>query len=195
MAEEVVKLSVSEVQALNRLPEEPFNDFMKLVYDFLLNPKDSSKLLSDLDTFCQSIGASATAVKNLVKSLLSQLKDALKKNHSSGILQDQLERLGLAGDKTQVVCELWKQHYNSLSRSISTQVFNINQLVDMDWKFAVTAATSDESQVGHSFLQLKLVLDKGNEHYENVCLELTLPQFYSFLHEMEKAKSSLELLS
>lgn len=75
------------------------------------------------------------------------------------------------------------------------QVFNINQLIDMDWKFAVTAGTSDMNQVGHSFLQLKLVLDKGNKELENVCLELTLPQFYSFLHEMEKAKASLELLS
>ena len=26
-------------------------------------------------------------------------------------------------------------------------------------------------------------------------IELTLPQFYSFLHEMEKAKASLEYLS
>ena len=79
MADEVPKLSTSEIQALNRLPEEPFRDFIKLVFDFLLNPKNSLKLLSDLDVFCQSIGASATAVKNLVKSLLSLLKDALKK--------------------------------------------------------------------------------------------------------------------
>lgn len=65
----------------------------------------------------------------------------------------------------------------------------------MEWKFGVTAGTSDKNQVGHSFLQLKLIIDKGNNETEAVCMELTLPQFYSFLHEMEKARADLELLS
>lgn len=76
------------------------------------------------------------------------------------------------------------------------QVFMINQLVDMEWKFVVNAATSEGTHVGESFIQLKLVIDKGgSSKMENVCMELTLPQFYSFLHEMEKAKASLELLT
>ena len=40
-------------------------------------------------------------------------------------------------------------------------------------------------------MQLKLVLNKGSgleSHY----MELTLPQFYEFIHEMEKAKASLD---
>lgn len=83
----------------------------------------------------------------------------------------------------------------------------------------VTAADNDMDKVGNSFLQLKMVLNKGSEmeevfmgeatptNYIPPCtrlynhnhilfsLELTLPQFYSFLHEMEKAKASLEYLS
>ena len=74
-------------------------------------------------------------------------------------------------------------------------VFLINQLVDMDWKFGVNAATSDSTQVGESFIQLKLVINKGGNKLENICMELTLPQFYAFLHEMEKAKASLELMT
>ncbi|XP_077907739.1 COMM domain-containing protein 7 isoform X3 [Ictidomys tridecemlineatus] len=42
--------------------------------------------------------------------------------------------------------------------------------------------------------KLKLVVKKGNQT-ENVYLELTLPQFYSFLHEMERARASMECLS
>ena len=78
---------------------------------------------------------------------------------------------------------------------------------------SVTAADSDMDKVGNSFLQLKMVLNKGSGTEEVfmgksmyglniiiytiffVCVELTLPQFYSFLHEMEKAKASLEYLS
>ncbi len=47
----------------------------------------------------------------------------------------------------------------------------------MEWRFGVTASSSDLDQVGSTFLQLKLVLDKGGLR-ENVFVELTLPQFY-----------------
>ena len=82
---------------------------------------------------------------------------------------------------------------------------------------AVTAADSDMKKVGNNFLQLKLVLNKGGKT-EDVFMgmllgdrfgrrikltlrcylfqsELTLNQFYSFLHEMEKVKSSLDYFS
>ncbi|XP_014671095.1 PREDICTED: COMM domain-containing protein 7-like [Priapulus caudatus] len=70
----------------------------------------------------------------------------------------------------------------------------INQLVDMEWKFGVTASSSERNKAGNTFLQMKLVINKGNT-IENVYMELTLPQFYSFLHEMEKARSTLEYLT
>ena len=70
----------------------------------------------------------------------------------------------------------------------------------MDWKFGVTASSDDVESVGSTFLQLKLVIKKGAEGSagvakETVYMELTLPQFYSFLAEMEKAKSVVEFLS
>ena len=87
-------ISSAEVQILNRFPEESFSEFIQLVFDFLLNPKDSSKLLDDLHTFCENAGASAGAVKNLVKLLISYLREKLKKNSSSNSIKDQLEKLG-----------------------------------------------------------------------------------------------------
>ncbi len=49
----------------------------------------------------------------------------------------------------------------SLSRLAAGQSLTVNQLVDMEWRFGVTAADSDIKKVGNTFLQLKLVLDKG----------------------------------
>ena len=81
----------------------------------------------------------------------------------------------------------------------------------MEWKFGVTAATNDLRHCGNSYLQLRLVLDKGNnrtqtvtmgkmivniktfqKNINNIIIELTLPQFYEFMKEMERAKSSLD---
>lgn len=39
----------------------------------------------------------------------------------------------------------------------------VNNLVDMEWKFGVTASTDELRQVGSTFLQLKLTIDKGGE--------------------------------
>jgi hypothetical protein len=64
-----------------------------------------------------------------------------------------------------------------------------------DCLFAVTAAGSNERQVGTTYLHVKLILDTGGGHTKNVYLEMSLPQFYAFLHELEKAKGSLDYLS
>nr|KAF6422737.1 hypothetical protein HJG63_008558 [Rousettus aegyptiacus] len=58
----------------------------------------------------------------------------------------------------------------------------------------VTSGSSELEKVGSIFLQLKLVVKKGNQ-IENLYIELTLPQFYSFLHEMERVRTSMECLS
>uniref|UniRef100_A0A667YIW9 COMM domain containing 7 n=1 Tax=Myripristis murdjan TaxID=586833 RepID=A0A667YIW9_9TELE len=88
----------------------------------------------------------------------------------------------------------WALHYAVLSRQAVGQTLMVNQLVDMEWKFGVTVGTSEIQKVGNIFLQLKLVVRKGNST-ENVYMELTLPQFYNFLHEMERAKASMECFS
>lgn len=69
---------------------------------------------------------------------------------------------------------------------------NVNQLVDIEWKSGISVSTSEIGKVGSAFLQLKLVLDKGNNTFEDVYMELSLPQFYEFLREMQKAKSNLD---
>lgn len=39
----------------------------------------------------------------------------------------------------------------------------ISKLVDIEWKFGVTASSSNVDKVGNAFLQLKLVYDKGDK--------------------------------
>jgi hypothetical protein len=57
--------------------------------------------------------------------------------------------------------------------------------------FSVTAANDELAQVGKVFLQLKLVVDRGDGVRETVPMELTLPQFYAFLQELQKAQVQL----
>lgn len=74
-------------------------------------------------------------------------------------------------------------------------VFSANQLVDVSWRFGLTAGNNSVRQVGDSFLQLALQLDRGGSERQTVHVELSLPQFYSFLAELERAAKTIELFS
>ncbi|KAK3101610.1 hypothetical protein FSP39_004835 [Pinctada imbricata] len=150
--------------------------------------------MEQLQEFAEQNGVNATALKNVFKSLLSIPSSALRKSLTANQLKEDLTNLGLAEDKAEYFCQQWNNSLAALSRSALGQTLMVNQLTDMEWKFGVTAASSEMDKVGNTFLQLKLVINTGNGT-KNTYMELTLPQFYSFLHEMEKAKASLELLS
>ena len=65
----------------------------------------------------------------------------------------------------------------------------------MEWRFGVTAATSEMTEAGQSYLHLKLKVDKGGGQVDDVLMEVSLPQFYALMHEMEKAKAAFQMLS
>ncbi|XP_072270346.1 COMM domain-containing protein 7 [Pyxicephalus adspersus] len=116
---------------------------------------------------------------------------ALKRNLKSEELKADLIVLGLHEEKAAYFADEWSHNAATLSGLAVSRTLSINQLVDMEWKFGVTAASSELEKAGSIFLQLKMVIRKGSQ-LEPVYVELTLPQFYSFLHEMERAKNSLE---
>ncbi|XP_071485227.1 LOW QUALITY PROTEIN: COMM domain-containing protein 7-like [Diadema antillarum] len=181
----------SDIQSLNKFNEEQFSQLVTIVFSFLLEPNTSSRLLSQLDDFADEQGVSGPALRNVVKSLLAVPYSAVRRNLSPSDLKEDFINLGLSEEKSSHVSEKWKSNLVGLSRSAVGQTLMVNQLVDMEWKFG---ASSELQQVGSTFIQMKLVVNKGNKT-ENVYMELSVPEFYSFLHEMEKAKASLEYFS
>ena len=92
------------------------------------------------------------------------------------------------------------------------------RLTDVAWRFGVTAATDEVATAGSSFLQLRLTVQapggcaaepeplapsppprRRAERPALLCprppreetLEMTLPQFYKFAYEMERANAAL----
>ncbi|XP_038069398.1 COMM domain-containing protein 7-like [Patiria miniata] len=184
----------SEIQTLNKFNNEQFNEVVSIVLTFLLEPDKSNQLIGQLDDFAREEGVSVAPLRNIVRSLITILNNAVKRNMTPAQLKEDMVNLGLSEERATHLSNQWKSNLIGLSRTAVGQTLMINQLVDMEWKFGVTAASSELQQVGSTFLQMKLVVNKGNKT-ENVYMELSLPQFYSFLHEMEKAKLSLEYFS
>ncbi|KAJ8265271.1 hypothetical protein COCON_G00143700 [Conger conger] len=184
----------TDFQNLNKFNEQQFLSLTDIIYRFLVEPKEADRFLQQLSEFAGENGMSAGPLRNLVKSVLLVPHGALKKTLNADQVKEDLITLGLNEDKALHFSNQWKVHYPVLSRLAVGQTLMVNQLVDMEWKFGVTVGTSELQKVGNIFLQLKLVVRKGNST-ENVYMELTLPQFYNFLHEMERAKASMDCFS
>ncbi|KAJ8257351.1 hypothetical protein GJAV_G00184680 [Gymnothorax javanicus] len=184
----------TDFQNLNKFSEQQFVSLTDIIFQFLVNPKEADRFLQQLSEFAGENGMSAGPLRNLLKSVLLLPQGALKKALNADQVKEDLITLGLNEDKASHFSDQWKVHYPVLSRLAVGQTLMVNQLVDMEWKFGVTVGTSELQKVGNIFLQLKLVVKKGNST-ENVYMELTLPQFYNFLHEMERAKASMDCFS
>uniref|UniRef100_A0A672YP50 COMM domain-containing protein 7-like n=1 Tax=Sphaeramia orbicularis TaxID=375764 RepID=A0A672YP50_9TELE len=188
---DVLPDSVStDFQNLNKFNEQQFLRLIEILFQFLLEPKESDRFMQQLSAFAGDHGMSAGPLRNLMKSVLLVPQGALKKNLSQEQIKEDLVTLGLNEDKADVFSQQWAEHYAVLSRLAVRQTLMVNQLVDMDWKFGVIHFYP----LLNVWLQLKLVIRKGNST-ENVYMELTLPQFYHFLHEMERAKASMDCFS
>ncbi|XP_058619533.1 COMM domain-containing protein 7 [Onychostoma macrolepis] len=184
----------TDFQNLNKFSEQQFVSLIEILYQFLLEPKESERFLRQLTEFAGENGMSAGPLRALMKSVLLLPHGALKRNLTAEQVKADLLSLGLNEDKASNFSDQWRIHYPVLSRLAVGQTLMVNQLVDMEWKFGVTVGTSELQKTGNIFLQLKLVIRKGNTT-ENVYMELTLPQFYNFLHEMERAKASMDCFS
>uniref|UniRef100_A0AAR2L6U0 COMM domain-containing protein n=1 Tax=Pygocentrus nattereri TaxID=42514 RepID=A0AAR2L6U0_PYGNA len=174
----------NDFQTLNKFSEQQFVSLTELLYQFLLEPKESERFLAQLSEFAGEHSMGAGPLRGLMKSILLLPHGALKKNLTAEQVKEDMLSLGLNEDKAIHFSDQWRVHYPILSRLAVGQTLMVNQLVDMEWKFG-----------GFFYpLQLKLVVRKGNTT-ENVYMELTLPQFYNFLHEMERAKASMDCFS
>ncbi len=91
-------------------------------------------------------------------------------------------------------CSVQNDLPQSMSRVALDQTLKINQLLDLDWAFGVCAASDESENLGGTFLKMKFAIDKDGKR-EDVLVELTLPQFYNLLTEMEKAKALMDSIA
>lgn len=123
------------------------------------------------------------------------LRGAVKHGVSKDALREDLVALGLSPAHAARVQSAWGATSGSLTEVAASGVFAMNELVDMRWKFGVAAASSEVARIGAPHVQLALTLDMGGGATSEVVLELTLPQFYDFLSDMEKAQAYVAYLA
>lgn len=84
----------TDIKSLNKFEEKPFCQLVDIVFSFLVSPKEGTRFMSQVAEFAGEHGVGTNALKNVVKSLLSFFKSALKSNLTPAQVKEDLEHLG-----------------------------------------------------------------------------------------------------
>jgi hypothetical protein len=119
---------------------------------------------------------------------------AISEGYSIKTIEERCKEAGLNHSVSSVVVQAWKEKLVDITSVLLSEATTNRRLIDMDWSFGVTAASDDISNVGKTFLQLKLILerDASTEGCDVIFMELSLEQFYQLLASMEKCKAYID---
>lgn len=84
----------TDIKSLNKFEEKAFCQLVDIVFSFLVSPKEGTRFMSQISDFAAEHGLSPNALKNVVKSLLSFFKSALKSNLTPVQVKEDVEHLG-----------------------------------------------------------------------------------------------------
>nr|XP_041576158.1 COMM domain-containing protein 7 isoform X2 [Taeniopygia guttata] len=151
-----------DMHNLNQLSAQQFSALTEVLFRYLTEPKEVERFLTQLSDFATMNKISLGPLKNIVKSILLVPNGALKRNLSSEQVRADFIALGLSEEKASYFAEQWKVNSPTLTRLAVGQTLMINQLIDMEWKFGVTAGSSELEKVGSIFLQWHFLKNLSN---------------------------------
>ena len=175
---------------LNRFEDANYTEFLQQILTFLSNPKEPQQFISKLEKYADVLNVQFPALQQIAKAVLLFFRGCLQRSLSITQISEDLSNLGLNEGKVHLLSQIWSHSYGVISNVNQQRVLTIHQLGDLEWRFGVTSGNSLVSRVGKIFLQMKFKIVTG----EIISIEMSIEQFYSFLHEMERARASIEYL-
>jgi len=186
---------LEDIVSTNNLSAKQYEDLIQLLLNFLDQKYPLGDLNYILKQYSEEHNMEIVPLKRTFKNLLIIAREASRLKLSSGQLFSDLQKLGKTSENASKFCQMWKGQWNKIDSDTGDKhLETVQKLVDMEWKFGVTASSSEISRVGQCFVQLKFVTKKNASETDTVFVEMSLSQFYDFLHEMEKAKLKMDSL-
>ncbi|XP_064486898.1 COMM domain-containing protein 7-like [Ornithodoros turicata] len=181
-----------DIGTLNQLSETLFQDLLKMCLQFLqLQQQEDSNanawLRQTLEAYANKHANNMAQLKTSCKAILTLVEEVQSRKPSSSQLSTDLSSLGLDAPKTEAFVEIFNRQKGSQQPLLS------NQLVNAQWQFGVTVASSGEA-AKRAFVQLRLSIRRPDGSLGDVHCEMSAPQFFSFCHEMEQAKVAMQSL-
>lgn len=177
------------VELINQLSKQQYGEIFNSAFILIDNPDLATEIDTLLYACSDRSNVDTASLRDILRVLLIISKEARRNMLTSGQLYSDMLKLKMDSACASAFCQAWKQNF--LQSQDAFDAIPPKRLLDVDWKFGVTASSDALARVGNCYLQLKMVVAKGSES-ENVLMELSIPQFFEFMHEMEKAKFELD---
>jgi len=186
--------NIVALQKLCQIDEKHIKSLVDAVVSFFASGQ-GEQFLNTLQSLSQSSSIPVAALKNMGKGLIVMFKGAFQNSLSLAHFTEDLNQLGFQGPICTFICDKWRASQSTLTTSSLGKTLSVNKLLLPEWRFGITSSNKELQNAGSTFMQLKLVLDKGDgeKYFEHI--ELTLPQFYEFLATLGKAKAQLDFFS
>ncbi|XP_063610282.1 COMM domain-containing protein 7-like [Penaeus indicus] len=130
----------------------------------------------------------------LKSARIAKLLEHLLETNSDQDLAKLLTSSGLRKEVVNIIISQ-SEHIRKLVSSRILQNNPREQLIDLQWKFGVVAGSSSEGEAGRTFVQVKIVSKSPSGAVKARHVEMSLKKFYDFLHQLEKAKATLEYMN
>lgn len=112
-------------------------------------------------------GADFPALKSKARPVLTSLlhffSSSLRAGGNPDHVRSDLQAMGLGSDKVEHLASSFLSQFASLSASAASRTLSAAQLVDVSWKFGVSASSSEAASMGSCFLQLQLTVERGGK--------------------------------
>lgn len=196
-----IQLSQSFLQSLSnigQLSRPHLSILLQFTFNLLTNQSNENDevLKGQLQEYLKEQGSNDISTDefwNYTKCLLFIFKSSVQNELTRDKLEADLKHLGCNQNGTLIARAFFQHAYQAVSlQSSKDEDINLNSVIDFEWRFGITASSSEMSRIGKPFVQMKFII-QGRE--DPVYLELRVDQFYEFLHEMEKAKTLGDMMS
>lgn len=156
-----------------------------------LSADSAADFFSNVLTTAASAGAKPSSAA--AQCALAIFREAAQRGLTAEQLETELGGAGLSDALSAAVSRSWSIHGTEAQRALTAGALDARRLIDAEWTFGVTASSSEHAAVGTTFVQVRLMVD-GDAGPEYVHMELSLPRFYEFVHDLERAKAQLDLI-
>ena len=149
---------------------------------------------SAVDFFSALLAADTTKPSSdAAHCALQVFREAAQRGLTADQLEAELCSAGLSEALSAAAGRSWSLLGAEAHRALAASAIDASRLVDAEWTFGVTASSSEHSAVGTTYVQLRLAV-AGPRGLEYEHMELSLPRFYEFVHDLERAKAQLDLI-
>lgn len=185
---------ISDIESINQIDAAGLTTLTRLLLSYLTSSPSRDDLTTD---FLSSNPSWKSRLKPLLTSMLHffTLTMRSKAGPQQQHIETDLRKMGLNQEYATQLSTSFIQSISELSQVALEKTLHVNQLHDIQWKFGVSASSSELNQMGSCFLQLQMTVEKGENRKENVLMELSLPQFYSFLQQMQLANRQMQAMA